>query len=93
METLETLDFILLVFKQFFKGLLDIVIGPFIGIGEQFDFAYYIPLVQKYIATNGGFAWFVVILVSLVMLAIVGGFAFLIFLLVKKFIKIIVSII
>ena len=91
METIETLDFILQVFQQFFKGLLHIIIAPFQGLGIQFDFNYYSKLVDQYVSTNGNgaFPWFIVVLSFVVMFAIVAGFLFLLFLAIKKILKVV----
>ncbi len=84
---METIEFILKVFAQFLSGFLGIFTGIAGGFARIFDFVTYSEMVKKYTATNGGFAWAVVALVFIVLIAILVGLGFLIYLLVKRLIK------
>ncbi len=79
--------FLFEILEQFFMGFWRIISNFFGGIVDVFNFPKYVEIINQYKGSFDFFAWCLVILVFIVLIAFLGGIGFLIYLLIRKKIK------
>jgi hypothetical protein len=84
----EFIDFMLEYLRAFFEPIWNMIKTFFVNLFQLFNVMNYVEIFKKYCGDFNGLAWFLAILVTIVLVAAVAGLGFVIFLLLRKYIRI-----
>ena len=84
----EFIDFILEYLKAFFEPIWNTIKTFFTNLIQIFNVMNYVEIFKKYCGEFNGLAWFLAILVTVVLIAAVVGLGFVIYLLIRKYVRV-----
>ena len=82
------LEFLIEFLKTLFEPLWNILVSIFNSIISIFNVMNYVEVFEKYSGDFDGLAWFLAILVVILLVAALGGIGFGIYLLIRKYIRV-----